>query len=65
MVDYGDQRHSECGPSACRRPACRDTWDDVMERIYVRQAIEAGRRDVAEGRVVDVSEVRRRFGLSQ
>jgi len=41
------------------------TWDDVMERIYVRQAIEAGRRDMAEGRVVDVSEVRRRFGLSE
>ena len=41
------------------------TWDDVMERIYVRQAVEAGRRDVMQGRVVDVLEVRRRFGLSQ
>lgn len=41
------------------------TWDDVMERIYVRQAIEAGRRDVAQGHVVDVSEVRRRFGLGE
>ncbi len=41
------------------------TWDDVMERIYVRQAIEAGRRDVTQGNVVDVSEVRRQFGLSQ
>jgi len=39
------------------------TWEDVMYRLYVREAIEAGRRDVAEGRVVDVAEVRRRFGL--
>jgi predicted transcriptional regulator len=39
------------------------TWDDVMYHVYVRQAIEAGLRDAAEGRVVDVSEVRRQFGL--
>lgn len=39
------------------------TWEDVMYRLYVREAIEAGRRDVAEGRVVDVAEARRRFGL--
>ena len=41
------------------------TWDDVMYRIYVRQAIEAGRQDVTEGRVVDVAEVRRQFGLPE
>jgi len=41
------------------------TWDDVMERVYVRQAIEAGRRDIAAGRVIDVAEVRRQFGLSE
>ena len=40
------------------------TWDDVMYRVYVRQAIEAGRQDAAEGRLVDVAEVRRHFGLS-
>jgi predicted transcriptional regulator len=39
------------------------TWDDLMYRIYVRQAIEAGLRDSNEGRTVDVEEVRRRFGL--
>jgi hypothetical protein len=39
------------------------TWEDVMYRVYVREAIEAGRRDAAEGRVVDLAEVRRRFGL--
>jgi len=39
------------------------TWDDLMYRIYVRQAIEAGIRDADEGRVVDVDEVRARFGL--
>ena len=41
------------------------TWDDVMYRIYVHQAVDAGRRDSAEGRLVDVAEVRRQFGLSE
>jgi predicted transcriptional regulator len=39
------------------------TWDDVMYRVYVRQAVDAGLRDAAEGRLVDVAEVRRQFGL--
>ncbi len=41
------------------------TWEDVMYRVYVREAIEAGRRDAAEGRVVDLAEVRGRFGLAE
>ena len=41
------------------------TWDDLMERIYVRQRISAGLRDVEDGRVVSVTEVRRRFGLGE
>jgi hypothetical protein len=41
------------------------TWDDVMYRVYVRQAIEAGRLCAAEGDLVDVAEVRRRFGLPE
>lgn len=41
------------------------TWDDVMYRVYVRQAIETGLRDAAEGRTIDVSEVRRQFGLTE
>lgn len=39
------------------------TWDDLMYRIYVRQAIEAGIKDSDAGRTVDVKEVRKRFGL--
>jgi predicted transcriptional regulator len=39
------------------------TWDDPMYQIYVRQSIEAGIKDADEGRVVDVDEVRRKFGL--
>lgn len=39
------------------------TWDDIMYRIYVRQAIEAGLTDSDHGRTVDVKEVRKRFGL--
>lgn len=40
------------------------TWDDLMYRIYVRQAIEAGLEDSEAGRVVSVEEVRARFGLT-
>jgi predicted transcriptional regulator len=39
------------------------TWDDLMYSIYVRQAIEAGIRDAEAGRIVNVDEVRSRFGL--
>lgn len=40
------------------------TWDDLMQQIYVRQAVEAGLADSSAGRTVDVHEVRRRFGLT-
>jgi len=39
------------------------TWEDLMYRIYVRQAIEAGLKDSEEGRTVEVREVRKRFDL--
>jgi hypothetical protein len=39
------------------------TWEDVMYRIYVRQALEAGIKDSDTGRTIDVEEVRNRFDL--
>ena len=39
------------------------TWDDLMYRIYVRQAIEVGLADSDADRVFDVEEVRKSFGL--
>ena len=39
------------------------TWEDLMYRIYVREAIEAGLIDSDQGRTVDVTEVRKKFGL--
>jgi len=39
------------------------SWDDLMYKIYVRQAIEAGLEDSAAGRTVDVKDVRAQFGL--
>ncbi len=39
------------------------SWDDLMYKIYVRQAIESGLKDSEEGRTVDVKEVRAKFGL--
>ena len=41
------------------------TWEDLMYRIYVREAIEAGFEDSDQGRTVDVKEVRKRFGLPE
>jgi hypothetical protein len=39
------------------------TWEDVMYRIYVRQAVDAGIKDSYEGRTIEVKKVRKRFGL--
>lgn len=39
------------------------SWDDLMERIYTRMAVERGQRDSRAGRVQEVAEVRARFGL--
>jgi predicted transcriptional regulator len=37
------------------------TLDDIQYRIYVRQAIAAGLRDIDHGRVVSQEEVERRM----
>ena len=39
------------------------TWDQLMHEIYVRQSIEAGLAESKAGKVLDVKEVRERFGL--
>ena len=39
------------------------TWDGLMHEIYVRQSIEAGLADSKAGKVIEVKEVRERFGL--
>ncbi len=40
------------------------SWDDLMYRIYVRQAIEAGIQDADVERTMDTVDVRKEFGLS-
>jgi hypothetical protein len=40
------------------------SWDDLMYRIYVRQAIDAGLQDVDAERTTDTADVRKEFGLS-
>lgn len=40
------------------------TRDELMYKIYVRQAIEAGLKDSKAGRTIDVKDVRAKFGLS-
>ena len=39
------------------------TWDDLMYKIYVRQAIETGLEDSEAGKTIDVKEVRAKFRL--
>ena len=41
------------------------TWDDLMYKIYVRQAVEAGLEDSEAGRTTDVKDVRAQFGLPE
>lgn len=39
------------------------TWEDLMYQIYVRESIELGLADSEAGRVTDVEDVRKEFGL--
>ncbi len=41
------------------------TWDDLMQEIYVREAIEKGLADSKEGRTTDVREIRAKYGLPE
>ena len=40
------------------------TWDDLIREIYVRQVIEHGLADSNAGRTKDVSDVRKKYGLT-
>jgi hypothetical protein len=39
------------------------TWEEIIYRLCVREAIEAGIADADAGRVVDIAEVRADYGL--
>ena len=41
------------------------TWDDVVYEMAVRRSIERGLVDADAGRLTDVADVRREFGLSE
>ncbi|WP_372627909.1 hypothetical protein [Arsukibacterium sp.] len=41
------------------------TWDDLMEQIYVRQAIENGLSDSEQGKLQSVQEIRKKYGLPE
>lgn len=38
-------------------------WNDVMYKIYVRQSIEQGLKDVEEGRVISHEDLKKKFGV--
>ena len=37
------------------------TWEDLQYSIYVRERIERGRREAADGKILDEQEVERRM----
>ena len=41
------------------------TWDDLIHEIYVRQVIEQGLADSEAGRISEVREIRKKYGLSE
>ena len=41
------------------------TWDDLIYEIYVRQVVEKGLVDSKAGRIKDVRDVRKKYGLSE
>lgn len=41
------------------------TWDDLKQKIYVRETIERGISNSKEGRTQDVKDVRAKFGLPE
>lgn len=41
------------------------SWEDVMQLVLDRAAIEAGVRDCEEGRVVSLEELGKEFGISE
>lgn len=41
------------------------TWDDLMQEIFVREAIERGLADSRAGNTMDVAEVRSGYGLPE
>ena len=41
------------------------TWDDLIQEICFRIAVERGLADVAAGRVSSIEDVRREFGLRE
>lgn len=40
------------------------TWEELLYELYVRSSIEAGIADAQAGSVIDVIEVRAKWGLS-
>lgn len=41
------------------------TWDDLMYKIYVREAIEKGLEDSKTGKTKEVKDIRGEYGLSE
>lgn len=41
------------------------TWDDVVYELAVRRSVERGLADAEAGRLTDVKDVRREFGLPE
>jgi predicted transcriptional regulator len=40
-------------------------WDDLMYKIYVRQSIEQGLKDVEAGRIVSHEDIKKKYRLTE
>ncbi|NBC67018.1 MAG: hypothetical protein GVY07_15350 [Bacteroidetes bacterium] len=40
-------------------------WNDLMYKIYVRQSIEQGLKDVEEGNVLSHKEIKKKFNIER
>jgi predicted transcriptional regulator len=41
------------------------TWDEVVYELAVRRSIERGLADADAGRLSDINDIRREFGLAE
>ncbi len=40
-------------------------WDDMMYKIYVRQSIEQGLKDVEKGRTIPHADVKKKYKMTK
>lgn len=63
MQESGKQHVKSAAREAIDTLSDDATWDDVIDRMFVRQKIEAGLADAESGNLISTDEVRQRLGM--